>query len=146
MSDQVEVIVRGVLLHAGKLLVCRNRKHGHIFLPGGHVDFNEPATEALRREAMEELGVELVAGEFLGACEASFDEVKSRGTRRHHEINLVFRLLPPAGFEPQNLRSQEDHIDFDWLPVDQLASAPLLPSGIARMITAGRLWLSVFEK
>lgn len=145
MSDQVEIIVRGVLIHGGNLLVCRNRKHGHLFLPGGHVDFNEPAGEALRRECVEELGVALAVGEFLGVCEAAFDQVKGKGTSRHHEINLVFKLLTPAGFDPHTLRSQEDHIAFDWLPLDRLPATKLLPTGISELI-AGRQWISAFER
>ena len=145
MGDQVEIIVRGVLIHAGKLMVCRNRKHGHIFLPGGHVDFNEPASQALQRECVEELGVALAVGEFLGACEAAFDQVKSKGVSRHHEINLVFQLVIPAGFDPQSLRSQEEHIAFDWLAVTQLADVKLLPMGIEQLIVRGAKWISAFD-
>lgn len=145
MGDQVEIIVRGVLIHAGTLLVCRNRKHGHIFLPGGHVDFNESTSQALQRECVEELGAALAVGEFLGACEAAFDQVKAKGVSRHHEINLVFQLVLPPGFDPSDLRSQEDHIVFDWLPVGKLADMKLLPTGIDNLI-AGSRWVSAMEK
>ena len=133
-------------MHDDSLLLCRNRKHGHSFLPGGHVDFGEPAREALEREVREELGVDLVAGKFLGAMEASFIQrggAKSPSERRRHEVNLVFRLSPSSShpeFEPGNVRSQEKHIEFVWAPlaslVSEAAATQVLPAGILELITA----------
>lgn len=114
----IEVIARGVLIHAGKLLLCRNCKHGHRFLPGGHIDPGEPARAALEREIREELGIALRAGRFLGVSESSFRDPRAkREDRVTHEINLVFQLeVPdPDTFNPASLQSQEDAIAFDWV-------------------------------
>ena len=142
----IEIIARGVLVHDDSLLLCRNRKRGYSFLPGGHVDFGEPAREALEREVREELGAGLLADRFLGAMEASFTQPKAdkRGPgRRHHEVNLVFQLSPPpAGpsFEPGALRSQEKHIEFIWEPMASLMSeqpsVQVLPVGMLELIIA----------
>lgn len=139
-NTPIEVIARGVLIDQGRVLVCQNKKHGHCFLPGGHVDFNEAAAVALAREVREELGVELEVGRFLGMCEAAFDQPsrKGEGVKRHHELNLVFLLCPPhpATFRAIDLASQEDHIQFVWIALSDLAhgSTRLLPTGIESLI------------
>jgi ADP-ribose pyrophosphatase YjhB (NUDIX family) len=94
MSEQgIEIIVRGVWMQDGQVLVCRDLENGHCFLPGGHVEFGETAAGALQREMVEELGLSLQVGRFLGAVESAFDQADGSGSiTRHHEVNLVFEL------------------------------------------------------
>ena len=33
-----EIISRGVCVHRGHVLLCRNRKRGNVYLPGGHIE------------------------------------------------------------------------------------------------------------
>ena len=157
-TDIIEVIARGVWRQRGRVLVCRNRKHGHAFLPGGHVEHGEDARAALVREMWEEVGLRMRAGRFLGVCESVFRDPRAKG-RVTHEVNLVFELRPAAGerVRPAEVRSREDKIDFDWMVVASLRRArrsavtrpPLLPAAIAQLIptasrthgTAGRAYL-----
>lgn len=140
MSDapSIELIVRGVLLRGGRLLVCRNRRHGHRFLPGGHIEHGEPAAAALEREMREELGVGLRPGRFLGVCESAFRDPRPRhASRLTHEINLVFLLDDTTRSE---LVSREAKIEFLWMTRAELAAAGgLLPGRIDQLIPwAGR--------
>lgn len=75
----IEVIARGVWIVGQQVLLCRNRKHGHVFLPGGHVEFGESAAEALAREFLEETGQRVRIGTFLGGVEASFIQRRKPG-------------------------------------------------------------------
>ncbi|MEX2216656.1 MAG: NUDIX domain-containing protein [Phycisphaeraceae bacterium] len=159
MSDStIEVISRGVFLWQGDLLVCRNRKLGHTFLPGGHVEKGERATAALKREMMEEAGVSLQVGRFIGACEASFQQQRksNKGVRYHHELNLLFALHPDSqtalAFDPHAIRSMEEAIEFLWLPLKQIESdtALLLPHGVSSLVLgsqtqAAPAWVCLFE-
>jgi 8-oxo-dGTP diphosphatase len=127
----IELIARGVLLDAGRILLCRNRKHGHQFLPGGHIELGESARAALVREMQEELGLKLRATAFIGVCESQFRETRPKGRDRVvHEINLVFRLEPPASqpLVPSHCVSQEPKIEFLWVDLSGLIEqANLLP-------------------
>lgn len=154
----IELIVRGALRHRDNLLICRNRKHGHIFLPGGHIEHGEPARLALEREMLEELGQPLRAGRFLGVCESAFHDPREH-TRKQppraqrkpdahpaapttHEINLVFDLTAPPGIALDTIVSQERKIEFLWLPLNRLVGdSPehhLLPHGIVALLDASR--------
>lgn len=68
------VAVRGIVLHDGKLLCVRLKKYDgratdgaddYWCTPGGGVDIGEPLLPALRREIVEELGVEPTIGNLL---------------------------------------------------------------------------------
>ena len=141
-KEIIEIIVRGLWRQRDRVLLCRNRQHGHVFLPGGHVEFGEPAAAALKRELREELGLELDVGPLLGVCEASFlQERQKKSGGRHHEINLLFEVHSrrqrggAATVEPV---SQEDHIEFVWVKLQDLRgphpAVRLLPRGIVALV------------
>lgn len=46
-----------VILSNNKLLVMKDDKSAHYYLPGGRVRFNERADDALSREIKEEIGI-----------------------------------------------------------------------------------------
>ncbi|MBI1337755.1 MAG: NUDIX domain-containing protein [Phycisphaera sp.] len=153
-KDNVEVISRGRFLHAGRILLCRNIKHGHVFLPGGHVEFGESAREALEREVMEELGVVVRATSFVGVVEARFDQPDRHGIpQRHHEINFVFDLQPAdTDDDPTGWVSRESKIEFFWTDLSDLfgpqPNLPLLPAAMVPLVTRpapSREWVSDFK-
>lgn len=102
---------------AGRLLLIqrlRQPEAGAWGLPGGKIDFGEPAAETARREIAEELGIEI---EILGlACIA---ETINAGDGRHW-VAPVFnaRILSgtPAILEP------EKHGGWGWFALDNLPS------------------------
>lgn len=148
-KGKIETIVRGVWIEDGKLLVCRNRKCGHCFLPGGHVEFGEAAAAALVREMQEETGLSMAVGRFLGATEGAFDQLHDDGqTVRRHEINLVFELVG-RDIDPQSVSSREEHIGFEWHDLKKIgredATVKLLPQGVLALLpTSGgdAAWVS----
>jgi len=57
---------RAIILHEGKLLLVRHQHDkSYAVLPGGHLEFGEGVKECLRREIIEELGVEPKIGRLL---------------------------------------------------------------------------------
>lgn len=136
-ATTTEIIARAVIRRDGQLLVARQRNKSWSFLPGGHVEPGEPVEVALVRELGEELGTEAKIAGFVGAVENSYIE---DGTT-HHEINLVFEVVI-TDTEPV---SQEDHLEFHWLPLNQLAEADVRPGALKNaLVTAGdnrtRFW------
>lgn len=119
----IETIARGVCVKDGKLLLCRAKGGKSTYLPGGHIEFGETGRAALVREVKEELGVGASAGAFLGALENSF----MQNGKPHAEINLVYAMALADGVDAENLKSQEDWIEFEWLDLKDLDSANLLP-------------------
>jgi 8-oxo-dGTP diphosphatase len=109
--DHIEVIARGLVWHGSKVLLCRNLKHGYLYLPGGHVDPGESAAAALTREFLEEGRLSVTVGRLGLVDEGTFDTAK----RGHHEINLVFHVELAPTVKPAKVRSVEDGIALEWV-------------------------------
>ena len=127
----IENIARGVCVVDGKVLLCKPKKGGYTYLPGGHIEFGEKGREALVREIKEEMGLEAEAGDLLGVVESAFEQ----HGKPHAEINLIYRLklIPPSSSllpHPSSLippSSLESWIAFEWRDVSDLDNANLLP-------------------
>ncbi len=143
MPRHIEVIARGLCLCDGHILLCRSAPQPIAYLPGGHVEFDEPARAALEREILEELGCTARAGLFRGAIEHSFMQ---RGTL-HCELNLVFDLVIDGLHPGRPVTPAETHLGFDWTPLAGLDTTPLEPAVLLRLIPrwasgAGPDWAS----
>ena len=112
------------------ILVCRDQRHGHCYLPGGHVEFDEDAGEALARELMEEAGLRIKVGELAMVCEARFEQ---QGKSRH-EINLIFHVKHPL---PDAVGSLEAQISFEWVAESTLSES-FLPRALGEAIQGGK--------
>jgi 8-oxo-dGTP pyrophosphatase MutT (NUDIX family) len=131
-TQAIEILARGACVQGGKVLVCRNRKQGNVYLPGGHVDWGEDSKRALAREWREELGVPGKAGRFLGVVEQAY---KARSGRTC-EISLVFEVVCPRISAKKHPASAEDHLEFEWVPLKQLGKSGLLPRALAENLPA----------
>ena len=137
----IEVLARGVSIVKGKILLCRPKKGGYTYLPGGHVEFGETSREALVREMREETGLSATAGGLLGVVESQFEQ----NGKRHCEISLVYRMdigaCPTDAERDQtptcpSVTAQEEWIDFVWWPLAELDKANLLPPEMKGLISA----------
>ena len=61
--------VRGVILYEGKVYLCkwveRNGRGGFYCLPGGTLESGETRRECIKRELIEELGIEPIVGNLI---------------------------------------------------------------------------------
>lgn len=131
---KIETLARGVCEMDGWLLLCRNRRVGNVYLPGGHVEFGETGAAALAREIEEEMGCRSRVGPFLGCVEHVF----MQQGRPHAEINLVYRLRVTGLSPRQSPPCCESWIEFFWQPLDGLGRSSLEPAVLRRVLPA---WL-----
>jgi len=85
----LNLIVRAVIIHEGKLLVNLfddgQRQPFHMLL-GGHLEMGESITECITREVKEETGLTAVPSKLLYIVENMF----MRKTAKLHEIGFYF--------------------------------------------------------
>lgn len=82
-------------------------------LPGGHIDFGEELVDGLKREIMEEFGMNLSVGDPFGAFTYT-NEIK-----QSHSVELVFFAEFTDPIENIQL-DPEDHSEYQWVSVDEL--------------------------
>jgi 8-oxo-dGTP diphosphatase len=126
-TPSIELIARAVVRKNSKVLLAHPTGSSWFFLPGGHVEFGEPAAAALRRELTEELGVaDVRIGDLLAVTETSYSDARGE----HHEVNLVFDVSAP-GVEGT---SREPHIGFRWAEESDLDDLEIRPAPIGNLV------------
>ena len=125
------VVARGLVVTGDEVLLAHLKGEPNTFLPGGSVEYGEFAEAALRREFMEELGVECRVSDFIGVLEYMFTD---RHGRDHHGVELVFEV----DGVPLDVESREPDVEFMWCPLDQLRENLLLPEPMPGIIES---WL-----
>ena len=127
-----------IVLHAGRVLLQRLEGEDYWALPGGRVEWLEPAGQTVRREMGEELGVEARVERLVWVAENFFED---RG-RAYHEIALYFLVSFPAGAAPyqhsEPFYGDEEgtRLIFGWFPLDRLEAMPLYPTFLRTRLRA----------
>ncbi|MCA9278170.1 MAG: NUDIX domain-containing protein [Phycisphaeraceae bacterium] len=132
-AQQIEIIARGLIQSGSKILLCKSIDRNYMYLPGGHVEFCEPAQIALEREMREETGLSVTAGPLLLTHEHTFTDQKGRA---HHEINLVFHVEHTLSSDCP-VPSSEADIAFEWIEVASIVDLDIRPVGVRAFIAAG---------
>lgn len=107
--DDQPLRAAGVMIctKGGKVLMLRRSDSGQWAFPGGRIEDGETPEQAALRECEEEIGIR--------------PDIHSEWTRRSAEgvdFTTFFSLVPEE-FDPV---LNEEHTEFQWLPVDDLAS------------------------
>jgi ADP-ribose pyrophosphatase YjhB (NUDIX family) len=125
----IEIILRAVIVHDGKILLCLNPKTGTHFLPGGHLEFGETLVEALRREMREEIAREIGEVEILTVIENFY----TREGKNLHEINIMARTSVLGG-ELDEIKALESHVTYAWVALSELPGTAILPEAIKKYV------------
>ncbi|MFJ9941573.1 NUDIX hydrolase [Streptomyces erythrochromogenes] len=101
-------VAGAVLREDGRLLAIRRADNGTWELPGGVLELTESPEAGVRREVLEETGIEVQVQELTGVYKNT-----TRGI-----VALVFRCTPSGGSE----RTSEESTAVAWLTPDEVAA------------------------
>ena len=138
-DNGINLIVRAIIMQDDYILLTTATKENKnfpsdlFFMPGGHVECNEPAIDALKREIWEEMHLVAKKVEFAGLLECSWDK---KG-KIYHELNLVFKV-EIDGLDIKKAPEAKDHNfhQFVWKHLSEIQSISLLPSQLKKIITS----------
>ena len=102
----------------GSLLMIRRAKEpyaGRWSVPGGMLEHGEYLTDAVRREVLEETGIEVDVGDLLGILEL---------WREPHIVILDYVATPATDDEP---RAGDDVSEARWVPLEEVPSLECTP-------------------
>lgn len=125
----LRVGVNAVVVEDGELLVVTydDESGRHHNLPGGGVEPGEAIAGALVREVAEETTARVEVGDLLAVIE--YHPPAHRGAYGPvHKLELCFACEIESGGRA-SLPDEPDRaqVGVEWIPVDRLGSAPLLP-------------------
>jgi len=123
---KTDLVVAGYIIHQNRVLLIHHRKLD-LWLPvGGHIEANETPDQALRREIMEEVGIDV---EILGQSDLPmtgnvkvnlaapfYVNVHSVGDHDHCCFYYVCKAI-----NPEQLKINDELKDFEWFTKDDLA-------------------------
>lgn len=137
--------VVGVALHEGRVLLHRAEFDDFWALPGGRCEVGESASDALRREMREELGVEVRVERLLWVVENFFQYAG----RSFHELGLYFLMSFPdnpelyamkeafVGYEDfYELQEGRFNLIYQWVPLCDLEDTRVYPSFLKQRLMA----------
>lgn len=110
------------MIHKGKHVLLARRAGrdplaGKWEFPGGKLEAGEDGESCLRRELLEELGITVNVGRFLGSVEHDYPE-------RH--VELLFYDVEYAGGEV----TPHIHDQIAWITIAELADYDLAPADV----------------
>lgn len=124
VDDRWPVSVKGVVGWDGRVVVLRNRR-GEWELPGGRLDETDASPEAaLRRELVEELGLDVEVGPLVDSWIYAVE-----GTR------VLILTFACTAERPQRLGHSDEHVDVAEFDPDRLREESI-PEGYLRSIAA----------
>jgi ADP-ribose pyrophosphatase YjhB (NUDIX family) len=130
-EGQFNYRVAAVILRGNEVLLQVIGAQDYWCLPGGRVDFGESGEEAMRREIIEELGLEPRIERLVWVVENLYQD---NGTR-YHEASLYYLASLPGDSPEASADRSWTTVELDgtpllnqWHPVDSLESVNLVPS------------------
>lgn len=141
--NQFNVRVYGILINENKeVLLSAERRNGHEFtkFPGGGLEFGEGITDCLKREFMEELGIEIEVRELFYLT----DFFQQSAFNKNHQLISVYYFVgfaDCASIRCSDLRSgTADEETVHWVRLSDLKEEMLtfpVDRVVARRLAGG---------
>lgn len=112
---ETKIVVTGILKDKDLFLVVRRSKEDDLYpgcweFPGGHIEFGETISDALKRELKEEIGF----SDFDNPIITNYtDEIKEKSGKTIHNIELDFII--EVNKEKINITLSKEHIEYAWV-------------------------------
>ena len=137
-GNDIHVVARAVIVQNNHILCAYDPRLTtsagtpvFYYLPGGHIEYQEYAADALVRELFEETGCDIEVEGFIGAFERSWLNTPQSLKCHKHEISLIFKAsLQHNSHETlPTVVSKEPHkVAFAWLPLEMIHTFDLRPA------------------
>ena len=133
-EEKIVVRARGIIIHKGKLLGVKH-PHNTSFcaLPGGHLEWKEDIKECLRREIIEELGVNPNIGRLLYVNNFMDGDIRQ-------SIEFFFEIINSHEYlNIEHLEATHNHEIAEVCWIEPSDTTPLLPKRLWEDFKKGKV-------
>lgn len=125
-----------IIIENGCVLFAKNEIDDYYYSIGGGVHLGEKAEDAVRREVLEETGIEYEVERLAFIHENFFDGTGSLDGLKCHEVAFYF-LMKPRGTQELNSNSYSQGVReyMHWLPIEKLKDYVAYPSFFAEKLS-----------
>ena len=114
---------------------------GKLDLPGGTIEFGERPEDALKRELMEEVGIEVVNFQLFDADSVSFEwQYKEDVLLKVHHMGIFFKVLNYNNEIKKEIKVDEindDSLGAEFIDIDKLKKEKLSPIAVMELEKLG---------
>lgn len=132
MKEFKQLGAYGLIIKDGKILLIKKfggPYNGKLDLPGGTIEFGETPDEALRRELMEEVGIEITDYKLFDADSALFEwQYKEDVLVKVHHTGIFFIVLNYNNDIKKELKVDDvndDSLGADFFNISELSKNDL---------------------
>lgn len=114
MKEFKHLGVYGLIIEDGKVVLVRKNGgpyDGKYDFPGGSIEFGETPQQALKRELLEEIGIELKKCELIDADSVKFDWKYNGEQLKLHHIGIFYNILDYDGNIKRNMEIDDRNND-----------------------------------
>ncbi len=125
--DRPLVGVGAVIVQDGRAVIVQRATEplkGQWSIPGGLLEVGETLRQCAAREALEETGLRVEAGEVLEVLDSIYPDPDGR--TRYHYVLIDFLCRPLAG----ELRAGSDAAQARWIAPDELEQFTIAPNAL----------------
>ena len=125
---EIKKRIAGMVVEDGKLLMLRGKNHPELWTPGGKVDEGESDEECLKRELMEEMGVELVEANFFReySSPSFYNPTKFTTLQRVYITKIKGELVPAMEIKDHIWLTKDDFYNGKY-PMIDITKDKILP-------------------
>lgn len=144
MKEYKQYGVYGLIIKDGKILLIK--KFGGPYdkkldLPGGTIEFCEKPTETLKRELLEEVGIEVVDYQLFDADSVAFEwQYKDDVLVKVHHTGIFFKVLDYKNEIRKEVKVDEvndDSLGAEWYDISNLKKDELSAIAIIELQKLG---------
>lgn len=132
MEEFKQLGAYGLVIQDGQILLIKKfggPYDGKLDLPGGTIEFGERPKDALKRELMEEVGIEVVDFQLFDADSVAFEwQFKEDILVKVHHMGIFFKVLNYNNEIKKEIKVDEindDSLGAEFFDIDKLSKEEL---------------------
>ena len=139
MKETRHLGVYGIVIHDNKILLVKKSRGaytGKYDLPGGSIEHGEKPVETLKRELLEETGVNIKSFKLYDANSVVVDWLHHEEMENMHHIGIIYIV----DIESDNVKEKsdgQDSLGAKWIAIEELNKDIISPLVYEELIKLG---------